>query len=159
MTTQKEQKHEYYLRNQKKIIARSTEWNKVHKQRHQESQRRWRQKNIEYLTVQHHHGMIFRKFHSDGHNYRHYKGMPFFNSWNPDKGGSFRTGANWIIKNLGRRPEDNSSLHIVKHEKGFVPGNLVWASKFTQSNQLLFKIVARLRHQVAALKKRLQKCE
>ena len=43
--------------------------------------------------------------------------MPFFNDWNPKKGGSNKVGANWIIANLDKRPR-GSTLHIVDHEKG-----------------------------------------
>ena len=79
-----------------------------------------------------------------------YKGMPFFDGWNPDKDGSCLNGMIWIIENLGKRPK-GSSIHIIDHEKGFVPGNLEWASKRKQNNQQMFKIIAQQRHHIKEL--------
>jgi len=84
--------------------------------------------------------------------------MPFFDAWNPDKGGSFDAGAQWIIENIGKRPE-GCSLHIVEHEKGFVPGNLEWAHPQKQSAQKMFKIIADQRHEIRLLRARLQELE
>ena len=67
--------------------------------------------------------------------------MPFFDEWNPNKGGFLWRGADWIVQNLGKRPGVNWSLDIVEHEKGFVPGNLRWASRKTQRlNQMHKKL-------------------
>ncbi len=107
----------------------------------------------EYRTVRGHHHDIFNSNSSARRNYR---GMPFFDSWNPDKGGSWAAGAKWIIENLGKRPTKDSSLHIVKHEKGFVPGNLEWASKKKQSAEQMFKIIANQQNQIKRLKKQLR---
>jgi len=52
--------------------------------------------------------------------------MPFFDAWNPEKGGEFRLGAQWILANLGPRPDKKYHLHIVNRALGFVPGNLQW---------------------------------
>ena len=76
--------------------------------------------------------------------------MPFFDAWNPDKDGSFQAGADWITTNLGIRPE-GSSLHIMKHELGFVPGNLAWATRRQQNSEQAFKILAQLRHRINEL--------
>src|SRR6266571_8902933 len=54
---------------------------------------------VAYRTVYHHWYFVFK---SQDENY---KGMPFFDDWNPDKGGSFRAGAEWIIATIGKRPE------------------------------------------------------
>ena len=83
----------------------------------------------EYSTVSTHHYYIFI---GTGLRYRSYKGMPFCEEWNPDKGGAFWKGAKWIIDNLGKRPDPEWSMDIIKHELGFVPGNLRWASKKVQ---------------------------
>lgn len=61
-----------------------------------------------------------------------YKSMPFCDKWNPRKGGSLYLGAKWIIDNLGKKPGPEWSIDIIKHERGFVPGNLRWALKHTQ---------------------------
>jgi hypothetical protein len=49
------------------------------------------------------------------------------------KGGSWDAGADWIKKNLGPRPAKGWSIDIIRHEDGFVPGNLRWADKTTQT--------------------------
>jgi hypothetical protein len=84
--------------------------------------REYRQNNIEYQTVYAHWELIYKP--RLGHKY--YKDMPFFNEWNPKQGGSFTAGANWIIENLGRRPDKKYQLHVVDRRLGFVPGNLRW---------------------------------
>jgi hypothetical protein len=81
---------------------------------------------------------------------RTYKGMKFFDGWNPAKGGSFKDGEDWIINNLGKRPK-GASLHIVDHEKGFVPGNLEWAYRDKQNAEQMFKIIAKQKHRIKEL--------
>jgi len=76
--------------------------------------------------------------------------MPFFDGWNTAKGGSPAVAALWILDKLGKRPE-GSTLHIIDHEKGFVPGNLEWTHPRKQSNQQMFKIIAQLKHRVREL--------
>lgn len=80
----------------------------------------------EYETVKSHHNHVFKK------ETRWYKNMPFYDEWNPDKGGSFYAGYLWILENLGPRPGSEWSLDIINHSIGFVPGNLRWANKFQQ---------------------------
>lgn len=58
--------------------------------------------------------------------------IPFFKDWNPAEGGSFDAGMNWILHNLGPRPNKKWSLDIVNHALGFVPGNLRWANRKEQ---------------------------
>jgi hypothetical protein len=84
-----------------------------------------------YRTVHSHWSYIFNPYKSRHDNY---SGMAFCAAWDPNKGGSFLNGAKWIFKNIGRRPEPGYSLDIIKHEIGFVPGNLRWASKRTQKD-------------------------
>jgi hypothetical protein len=55
--------------------------------------------------------------------------MPFFDGWNPDKGGSINAGEKWILENLGKRPSKRHDLHIVDRRLGFVPENLAWVPK------------------------------
>ncbi|MGH2508387.1 MAG: hypothetical protein ACRDHZ_13460 [Ktedonobacteraceae bacterium] len=74
-------------------------------------------------TVRCHHRLIFQLRRPT------YAGMPFFDNWNPDKGGSFNAGAQWIIENLGHRPAGNYQLHIVDRRAGFTPGNLEWVPR------------------------------
>jgi len=81
----------------------------------------------ERRTVYNHYYMILKP------RFECYRGMPFFDGWNPEKGGSWDAGAEWIISHLGRRPGKTWSLDIVEHAKGFVPDNLRWADKTTQT--------------------------
>jgi hypothetical protein len=90
--------------------------------------------------------------------YANYGDMPFFDGWNPAKGGSVKVGGDWIIKHLGKRPA-GGSIHIIDHEKGFVPGNLEWAFKNKQTNQQMFKIIAQQRHRIKILEERVRELE
>lgn len=103
-----------------------------------------RNTSVEYATVA---GHYHRIFNPKSPQHSSYKGMSFFDGWNPKKGGSYQAGADWIITNLGKRPE-NTSLHIVDHLKGFVPGNLEWTHPKKQTAEQMFKIIARLRHEI-----------
>ena len=98
----------------------------------------------EHKTVMDHHRLIFNPKNS---RYANYRGMPFFDGWNPDKGGTYKAGTEWIIVNLGKRPK-GCSLHIINHEKGFVPDNLEWTGRKKQNNQQMFKIIAQLKHEI-----------
>lgn len=80
-----------------------------------------------------------------------YRGLPFYKAWDPARGGSYRAGEQWIIQNLGKRPK-STTLHIIDHEKGFVPGNLEWTHPRKQNNQQMFKIIAQLKHKIRLLK-------
>jgi hypothetical protein len=107
--------------------------------------------SYERRSVRGHHRRIFDSAHEAHGNY---KDMPFFGGWNPDKGGSFQAGAQWIIDNLGRHP-DGSTLHVIDHAKGFVPGNLEWTHPKKQTNQQMYKIIAQQRHSIKNLKRQL----
>lgn len=109
----------------------------------------------EYRTIHGHFSLIFNPKSAQ---HKNYKNMPFFDGWNPKKGGSFLLGMKWVIENLGKRPE-KASLHIVDHEKGFVPGNLEWAFRNKQNSQQMFKIIANLKHRIKELELRLEQKE
>jgi hypothetical protein len=106
----------------------------------------------EYVTVVNHYRFIFG---NKKHN-KTYKNTPFSDDWNPKKGGSYLNGAEWIIDNLGKRPK-GASLHIIEHEKGFVPGNLEWAFRNKQTNEQMFKIIANQKHRIKELEAELEK--
>lgn len=84
----------------------------------------------EYRTVCGHYNHIFISKRPSAAGY---KGMPFYDEWNPQKDGAIWKGAKWIIDNLGPKPGPEWSLDIVKHEIGFMPGNLRWATRNTQA--------------------------
>ena len=84
--------------------------------------------------------------------------MPFYDGWNPDKGGSILSGMDWVIENLGKKPK-GCSLHIVEHEKGFVPGNLEWTYPQKQSTYRMFQIIAKLKHRIKELERQLESQE
>lgn len=90
----------------------------------------------EYRTVKRHHVFIFHSCR-----YPTYQNMPFHEDWNPDKGGAIWKGAKWIIENLGPKPGPAWSMDIIKHELGFVPGNLRWALKNLQASNKQHRIL------------------
>lgn len=84
--------------------------------------------------------------------------MPFYDAWNPAKGGSWAAGAQWIIDNIGRRPK-GTTLHIVEHSLGFVPDNLEWTHPRKQSHQQMHKIIAQQRNKIKKLEARIKELE
>ena len=86
--------------------------------------------NPAYETVRNHYRVIFC---TSAASHKSYVNMPFFDDWNPDKGGEFWRGAKWILDNLGPRPEGTWQMDVIEHAKGFIPGNLRWAQLKTQS--------------------------
>lgn len=121
----------YYGNNRKKIAAR----------------RRKDYKNRpEFYSVRQHYYFIKNR----GKSRITYQGMKFHDAWCPEKGGSYQSGADWIIANLGKRPK-GTTLHIIDHEKGFVPGNLEWTGRKKQTNQQAAKIIAQLKHRIREL--------
>lgn len=115
----------------------------------------WCGENQEYTAVYNHYYAIFNRKHKA---HKNYKGMPFFDNWNPKKGGSIRAGANWIIKNLGSKPK-GCTLHVIEHERGFVPGNLVWTYPRNQVSNQMFKVIARLKRRIRQLENQLRVCK
>jgi hypothetical protein len=128
-------------------MNRNHKWDKEHPEYHRKLQQRRRKENPEWFSVMNHWHLILG---NRSKNNPSYVGMPFCDEWNPKKGGSFVAGSDWIIKNLGKRPE-GCSLHIVDHQKGFVPGNLEWASLKRQNAEQMFKIIANQRHRIKEL--------
>jgi hypothetical protein len=103
----------YYRDNKEKAKIHNAAYHKAHKKeenarrrRHHhnnktkslKTQRNWRKRSVERITIVSHYYAIFS---TKSFKHKNYKGMPFFDEWNPDKGGSFDGGAEWIIKNLG----------------------------------------------------------
>lgn len=115
----------------------------------------WGKLHPEEISVRNHHNWISN---SKNPRNKNYKGMPFFDLWNPRVGGSFKIGAEWIIKNIGKRPK-NTSLHIVEQIKGFVPGNLEWTSPKKQVHRQVCKIIAQQQNQIKKLKERIMELE
>lgn len=95
----------------------------------------------EYRTVVAHHYYILK---SKNPKHKNYKDMPFFENWNPAQGGYLWKGAEWIIKNLGPKPGPQWSMDIIDHQKGFVPGNLRWASRLTQERNKRHSFLGKL---------------
>jgi hypothetical protein len=132
----------------KRNDEREREWKSAHLEQYRNKCKKWRKNNPERVSVANHWFYIF------GSGNPSYAGMPFFDGWNPEKGGSFGEGARWIVSALGKRPQ-GCSLHIVRHDLGFVPGNLVWSEPSEQSHQQLRKIAARQRLEILSLKEQL----
>lgn len=132
-------------------------YNCAYYQTHRESMDRraktWIATRPIYRSVKDHY---FKIFTSTRKHDRTYKGMPFFDAWNFKKGGSYQLGADWILENLGEKPP-SSSLHIVNHAKGFVPGNLEWATHTIQNREQMCKIIANLRNRVKELEAQLRR--
>jgi len=128
------------------------EYDKAYCAAHKEEKKAYKAAYFAALTEQHsvrkHHYRIFGTKKNPP--LKNYEGMPFEDTWNPKKGGSFRAGGEWIVTNLGRRPE-GCSLHVVDHAKGFVPGNLEWTHPVKQNAEQMFKIIARQRHEIKEL--------
>jgi len=152
-TERRKYQRNWYKKNSAKRCEEARKYYRVHRRKRLKYKAEWRKRNIEYISVQGHYHNIFDRRNPKNRNYR---GMPFFKSWNPKKGGSLRTGADWIVDNLGKRPK-GCTLHIIDHKKGFVPGNLAWTSPRNQNYQQMVKIIGRLKHQIQRLKKQVRK--
>lgn len=131
---------ERYRKNTKMLLAQTRAWKLAHPS------------SPELITVTGHYQNIVVSERAQS---RTYKDMPFFDGWNPRKGGSLRAGELWLIKNLGRRPE-GSTLHIVHHDLGFVPGNLEWTHPRKQISQQMHKIIAQQRNEIKSLKAKIK---
>jgi len=136
--------------------AAHKEENKAYKAAHREEIKArtaaYRVAHKEEISVRNHHLWIFGTKKTPP--LKRCEGSPFEDAWNPSKGGSFRAGGDWIKANLVR-PSGKVSLHIVDHAKGFVPGNLEWTHPVKQNAEQMFKIIARQRHQISRLEKRI----
>lgn len=85
--------------------------------------KRWAARRPEYGTIHNHYNIIIHRSASA------YKDLMYFDGRNPQKGGSFKAGEQWLITHLGPRPSKNYELHIVDRRLGFVPDNLAWVPK------------------------------
>ena len=92
----------------------------------------------EYATVSNH---FYNIFNPRANRHENYKDMPFYDDWNPKKGGAYRNGAQWILDNLGPRPGQGWSMDIIEHNKGFVPGNIRWSLRSGQERNKKHKIL------------------
>lgn len=66
---------------------------------------------------------------------RAYANMPIADRWNPAVVGdyaylNFRID---VIHSIGERPDSFFTLDIIEHERGFMPGNIRWATKKEQA--------------------------
>jgi hypothetical protein len=120
----------------------------VYRVTHKEEIKTYNDAHREEHSVRNHHRWIFGQKKNPP--LKSYEGVPFEDAWSPKKGGSFRAAGDWIIANLGKKPK-GCSLHIVDHAKGFVPGNLEWATREKQNAEQMFKIIARQRHEIKEL--------
>jgi hypothetical protein len=111
-----------------------------------ERSRPWIAAHSEHISVRTHYHLI-----RNGDQY--YRGMPFYAGWNPDKGGSYGAGAEWIIANLGRRPDKTYQLHIVDRLIGFMPENLQWVHRSKHQQE---EVVAKLRLEIQKLRRQLK---
>jgi allantoicase len=145
----------YRAANPEKIKARDAAYRAANPEKVKAASAAWNAVNKERTSVRHHHYWIFKSKDPKRHSY---KGMSFFDGWNPKKGGSYQAGADWIIANLGKKPK-GCSLHIIHHDMGFVPGNLEWTYPKKQNNQQMFKIISQQRHEIGALKKQILELE
>jgi hypothetical protein len=107
----------------------------------------------EYASVNTHHQSMKTSYKSKHATYR---GMVFYEGWDPDKGGTYVAGAKWIIENLGRKPSRDYELHIVDRRLGFVPGNLAWVPRSEHKRE---EMLTKLLIENQQLKDRLAKYE
>jgi len=148
----KEARAAWRVANKEKIAAQSRAYNAAHKEEIKKYHQDHRCSHRELQSVRFHHRAIFNP---KDKSHKNYIGMPFFDLWNPDKGGSFKAGEKWIVENLGKRPE-GSTLHVVAHEKGFTPDNLEWAHPRKQVHQQMHKIIAQQKHRIKELEEQIE---
>lgn len=95
----------------------------------------------EYTSIVNHWHWIFNP---KRRNHRSYKNMVFYDAWNPDKGGAWIVGLQWMRKHMPR-PGLRYQLHVLKTKKyphGFFgPGGIVWRSKMDSHDQNLLDLV------------------
>jgi hypothetical protein len=144
---QLERRKAYFKRYRETHKKEAKAWRQANKPLIKKFNEEWSASHKEHTSVRNHYYWIFNP-KSSSHKY--YKGMPFFDGWNPKKGGSWVAGADWILKNLGPQPL-GATMHVVHHDLGYIPGNLEWASPKKQINQQMYKITAQQRHKIKEL--------
>jgi len=91
----------YYDKNTEAVKARVAAYAEKHKAeikiKDQKRHKSRYAKHPVYQSVYGHHYKIFSSRRQSDHNYR---GMPFCEEWNPDRGGRYEAGEQWIIENL-----------------------------------------------------------
>jgi hypothetical protein len=72
-----------------------------------------------------------RCYNKNDNSYKYYgaRGIKMYSKWINNR----HEFENWILNNLGDKPNKNYSLDRIDNNKGYVPGNLRWADKFTQA--------------------------
>jgi hypothetical protein len=146
------QKAAYDATHKEEIKARKAAYNATHKEEIKARSAAYRTGRTELASVGNHYASICGTKTKPPQ--KNYEGMPFHETWDPKKGGSFQTGADWIIATLGKRPE-GCSLHIVDHAKGFVPGNLEWTHRTKQNAEQMFKIIANQKNEIKRQKQKI----
>jgi hypothetical protein len=146
---------DYRASNKERVNARSKKYYEANKERVDAVSQIYREAHREFESVRSHHYHIFNP-KATAH--KNYEGMPFYDGWNPAKGGSLQAGEDWIIKNIGKRP-DGTTLHIVDHVQGFVPGNLEWTHQKKQTHQQMCKIIAQQRNRIKKLEDHIEELE
>jgi hypothetical protein len=137
----------YYAAHKEEFKKYNAEYYAANQEKVKKQQAKHRKSQPERNTVRSHY---YRIFYKSSEHHRYYRGMPFFKDWNPLKGGSLDAGTEWIIKNLGRRPK-GTTLHIIDHATGFVPGNLEWTHPRKQAHQQMHRIIAQQRNRIKKL--------
>lgn len=152
--------YKYYRKNKNKIKNRSRRRylrkrdNPAFKKLIKIKNAKYREAHPEYISIRSHYDLIVGKHEK----IKCYYKMPFFDKWNPEKGGSFHVAEDWVIKNIGKRPDKNCHLHIIDRQIGFMPENLAWVPKDKhRQEEMVNKVLLenkRLREQLNRLKKR-----
>lgn len=141
-----ERSKKWYKENKELVLARERDRRLANPEEGNARSRIWHAANPERVSVRSHYNAIFGLRDSG------YRGMPFWEEWSPHNGGSFAVGAQWVIENLGHRPDKNYQLHVVDRALGFVPGNLQWVPRDKHKQS---EMIARLLLENQNLKKEL----
>lgn len=135
----------------RRTAASTQKYKRAHPEKIRAYKKLYRSTHPELATVSNHYRFIFKQ------NIKAYRGMPFFDAWNPQQGGRLFAGAQWISENIGHRPSKTHHLHIVNRRLGFVPGNLQWVPQDQHcQEELIPKLlleIQNLRNEIAILRK------
>lgn len=88
---------------------------------------------VKHPLYQKYHDMKSRCYHEGHHSYKDYggRGIKLADEWLGLYG--FINFKNYIEKTIGARPSPQYSLDRIDNDKGYLPGNLRWATRHTQS--------------------------